>query len=183
MAIAVISSEKKTTTGNITIPVNCDYVVALVSGATNPTINLVAMTQNIAVDDGSPMGAEAASISTMASPPTGTIGCTVSQETRFVYLSGGGAVRDADGSGSSDAVTLTSSATDLILGVQKGGTPTAMTADGSTVTFLDNYYTGYLAAPDTSVVCDGNGTVIAFISIIDSGAVATGDGTMISWIN
>lgn len=181
MAISVISSEKKTTTGNITIPVNCDYVVALVSGATNPTINLVAMTQCITKGA---LGIDV-SISVMSSPPTGTIGCTVSQETRFVYLSGGGAVRDADGSIDGSAVTLTSTSSDLILGVQTTGglPPSSMTVDGSNVTFLDNYYTGYLAAPDTSVVCDGDGTINAFISIIDSGAVETGDGTMICWIN
>ncbi len=177
MAISVISSEKKTATGNITIPVNCDYVVALVSGATNPTINLVAMTQVITKGA---LGIDA-SISVMASPPTGTTGCTVSQTTRFVYLSGGGSVTDADGSIDGSAVTLTSTATDLILGIQNGGT--AMTVDGSSVTFLDNYYTGYLAAPDTSVVCDGDGAILAFVSILDSGAVASGDGTMISWIN
>jgi len=69
----------------------------------------------------------------------------------------------------------------LILGIQNSGT--SMTVDGSNATFLDNYYRGYLAAPDTSVVCDGDGGVNAFISIIDSGAVETGDGTMICWIN
>lgn len=180
MAISVISSQKMSSSGNLTIPANCDYVVALVSGATNPTINLVAMTQNISISNGE-KDPKIVSISTMSSPPTGTWGCTISQETRFVYLVGGGAVRDSDGSTTGAAVTLTSSATDLILGIQSGGT--AMTVDGSTVTFLDNYYRGYLAAPDTSVVCDGDGTINAFISIIDSGAVETGDGTMICWIN
>lgn len=181
MTISVISSEKKTTTGNITIPVNCDYVVALVSGATNPTINLVAMTQNVSISNGDEWDPTIVSISTMSSPPTGTWGCVIGQETRFVYLSGGGAVRDADGSTTGAAVTLTSSATDLILGIQNSGT--SMTVDGSNATFLDNYYRGYLAAPDTSVVCDGDGVINAFISIIDSGAVETGDGTMICWIN
>lgn len=176
MAIAVISSELKAATGNITIPVNCDYVVALVSGATNPTINLVPMTQNIVAT---------VSISTMASPPTGTWGCTISQETRFVYLSGAGSVRDADGSATGAAVTLTSSATDLILGIQvdPGFGGGVMTVDGSSVTFLDARYRGYLAAPDTSVVCDGDGSANAFISIIVSGGAPIGDGTMISWIN
>jgi len=87
MAISVISSELITSTGNITIPTNCDFVVALVAGTTNPTINLVAMTQNCV---------NGVSISTMANPPTGTIGCTVGQSTRFVYLNGAKSVRDSE---------------------------------------------------------------------------------------
>ena len=176
----VLSSELKASTGNITIPANCDYVVALVSGPTNPTINLVAMTQNVAKNGG--IGVDV-SISTMASPPTGTIGCTVSQETRFVYLTGGESVRDADGSQTGAGVTLDSSATDLILGIQGTTSDTTMTVDGTAMTFLDNYYRGYLAAPDDSVICDGDSNVNAFISVIGTGGSPQGDGTMMCWIN
>lgn len=164
--VAVISSEKITTNGNLTIPSNCNMVIALVSGATNPTINLVAMDQRITKHGVSPAGD--ISISKTANPPTGTIACTVGQETRFVYLSDAGNETDVDGSTDGSAVTLTSTATDLILGVQIystdfgwGGT---MTVDGLSVIFLDNQYTGYKYAPDTSVVCDGD-SALAFISI------------------
>jgi len=161
--MAFISSEKKTSSGNLTIPTNCKYVVALVSGLGNPTINSVSMVQQITETYNS-MTPEYISISTMLNPPVGTVPCVISQTTRFVYLSGLDSVRDVDGvSDSSIPVTLTSSPTDLILGVQVGGT--AMTIDGASVTFLDNYYAGYLAAPDASVICDGNGNAMAFISI------------------
>ena len=181
MAISVISSELIASTGNITIPVSCDFVVALVSGPTNPTINLVAMTQNVVINGGGPF--DYVSISTMATPPTGTIGCTVSQSTRFVYLSDGESVRDSDGSTTGAAVTLDSSATDLILGIQGTDGDSTMTVDGSAMTYLDNYYRGYLAAPDDSVVCDGDSNLNAFISVIGTGGSPTGDGTMMCWIN
>ena len=174
----VISSELKTSTGNITIPANCDYVVALVSGLTNPKIDDVSMTQEVTKSNG--LTADV-SISTMASPPTGIKGCTISQETRFVYLTGGIAVRDADGSTTGAAVTLDSSATDLILGIQGTTGDSAMTVDGTSMTFLDNYYRGYLAAPDDSVICDGDSNVNAFISVL--GTATEGDGTMMCWIN
>ena len=175
-----ISSELKTSTGNITIPANCDFVVALVLGLTNPSINDVAMTQEVAINAGP---AARVSISVMASPPTGTIGCTVSQETRFVYLTGGESVRDAGGSSTNTEVTLDSSATDLILGIQSTDLDASLTVDGSAMTYLDNYYRGYLASPDDSVVCDGEGSAIAFISVIGTGGSPQGDGTMMCWIN
>ena len=173
--VAPISSEKKTTSGNLTIPANCNMVIALVSGATNPTINSVAMNQRALIDGG--FGAGQISISRTDNPPTGTISFTLGQETRFVYLSDAGTETDVDGSTDGSAVTLTSSATDLLLGIQIGGT--VMTADGASITFLDNYYTGYLAAPDASVVCDGDGSALAFISIASVGASTDGDGTMV----
>ena len=177
---SVISSELKTSTGNITIPDNCDFVVALVSGLTNPSINDVPMTQEVSKNGGP--GA-LVSISTMTSPPTGIKGCTVVAPTRFVYLSGGESVRDADGSTSGAAVTLDSSATDLILGIQGTTGDSTMTVDGTPMTYLDNYYRGYLAAPDDSVICDGDSNVNAFISIIGTGGSPQGDGTMMCWIN
>ena len=117
--VAVISSEKKTTSGTLTIPANCNMVIALVSGATNPTINTVAMNQRITKNNGGTY----VSISRMDSPPTGTIPFTIGQETRFVYLSDAGNETDVDGSNDGSAVTLTSSATDLILGIQVAGPP------------------------------------------------------------
>ena len=54
----------------------------------------------------------------------------------------------------------------------------AITVDAVEVTYLDTNVTGYLAAPDTSVICDGDGSALAFISIATLGT-STVDGSNI----
>ena len=160
MAISILSSEVKTSNGNLTIPVGCSSVIALVLGTTNPTINGVAMTQKCS---------SGVSISEMPSPPAGTIACTVGQSTRFVYLRGAGLVRSAIAKEEKPfSEDIASSTTDLVLGVSTPNT-TSLTVDGGAMTYLDNYSRGYKASADSTATCGADGSdftlYAAFVSV------------------
>ena len=162
--MAIISSEVKSSNGNLTIPVNCKGIVALVAGTTNPTIGGVAMTQECSNN---------VSISTKNSPSTGTVACTVGQSTRFVYLDENITTTDSQ-AGSEGALpfVLDSAPGALVFGQTGYGVDSGvLTIGGSPATYLDNYTRGYGSASAATVSCSGSsgapsGTSYAFVSVL-----------------
>jgi len=160
------TSELKASSGDLTIPADTRMVVALVAGTTNPTLGGAAMSQECA---------NGVSISTMENPPTGTVACTISQATRFIYINVAAAIRSSIAKEEKPfSEDIVSSPTDLILGIAAPDV-TGMTVDAGAMSYLDNFFRGYKDSADFLATCGASGSGFtlfgAFVSIRKKGFV------------
>jgi hypothetical protein len=172
MSAFSFSSELKAASGNLTIPAGTTCIIALVAGATNPTIDGVAMTQ---------LGVSTISISEMKNPPVGTKACVISQATRFIYCIGAYGQMDYWlGTEANLPQTLDTREGGVVFGIASGGsTANTLKGDGSSMTYLDNYVRAYKAATGLTMVCSGVSDVPAgaeygFVSVKKKAFVGNG---------
>jgi len=170
MAVAVISSESKTvSSGTITVPLNCDYVAALVKGSTYPVaLNGIPMTVKAAVEETE--GVIAVSVQILKVPLAGVAQPYSFRGTAvvFIYLTDGECTRpdavqvfDDSGSYSEDLATSTD---DLVFAIAASDSgPVTMTGDTAAFTLVINESTclaGYIAPGDAAVTIAGSAPAV-----------------------
>ncbi len=171
MAVTVLSTESKTqASGTITVPLNCDYVAALVKGSIDPVvINGIRMTVKALVEETE--GVTPVSVQIMKVPLAGVAQPYSFRGTAvvFVYLQDGECTRPDvvqvfgdTGSYSEDLATTTDDLVFAIVASDSG--QVTMTGDTAAFTLVINESTclaGYIAPADAALTIAGSAPAVA----------------------